>query len=98
MGTLLGEAYGGTCWNRRRQMAMHRLPVVIPLNPALPTSRFVILTHLGPLTSSDGPNDYACGKCGNVLLAAVEPGCMGGTFIRCGACSAYNFVPSVAAA
>jgi hypothetical protein len=79
-------------------MATHRLATINPIRAFPPTARVVIPTHPGPITRGNDTEDYVCGKCGNVLLEHVQRGFMGGSFIRCGQCRTYNYVPAVAGA
>jgi ribosomal protein S27AE len=44
-----------------------------------------------PAFSGNGPNDYVCVKCGNVLAAAMDPAYMTKKVrVRCGRCSTVN--------
>jgi phage FluMu protein Com len=44
-----------------------------------------------PVFSGNGPNDYVCAECGNVLAVAMDPDYM--TFrvrVKCGRCKTVN--------
>ena len=44
-----------------------------------------------PAFSGNGPNDYVCVKCANVLAAAMDPAYMTKKVrVRCGRCSTVN--------
>jgi phage FluMu protein Com len=44
-----------------------------------------------PAFSGNGPNDYVCVRCGNILAAAMDPAYMTKKVrVRCGRCSTVN--------
>jgi ribosomal protein S27AE len=44
-----------------------------------------------PVFRGNGPNDYVCVECGNVLAAAMDPGYMDFKVrVRCGQCGTIN--------
>ncbi|HET9598946.1 MAG TPA: hypothetical protein VFP65_25460 [Anaeromyxobacteraceae bacterium] len=46
-----------------------------------------------PLFSGDGPLDYACGRCDEVVCAGMHPGALAGLVLRC-RCGAIAAVPA----
>jgi ribosomal protein S27AE len=46
-----------------------------------------------PVFNGNGPNDYVCVQCGNVLAASMDPQYMTKRVrVRCGRCSTVNVV------
>ena len=46
-----------------------------------------------PVFRGNGPNDYVCGQCGNLLAEAMDPQYMSKRVrIRCGRCRTINVV------
>lgn len=49
-----------------------------------------------PVFSGNGPDDYACVRCGNVLAAAMDPAYMTKKVrVRCGRCRTVNVAVEV---
>jgi phage FluMu protein Com len=49
-----------------------------------------------PVFRGNGPNDYVCVRCGNLLAAAMDPAYMTKKVrVRCGRCSTVNVAVTV---
>jgi len=67
-----------------------RLPV---LSPAAASQRGVIVPPSKPALRGSGPNDWACGSCGAVLVTGAPiPVRLANAAIQCPDCSAVNDV------
>lgn len=65
-----------------RQLSVIRKPA--------PKTRAVFHSEGAPLFRGDGPLDFVCGGCREVLIAGVEQGQVRSIVIRCPACGCYN--------
>jgi hypothetical protein len=73
-------------------MATRKLHVVDPA-PAH-KQRAVLKPDANPALVGEGPLDYECGKCGEVLARAIWAGMMWDVGIICAKCGTFNDTPS----
>ena len=69
----------------RKTRALRLVPEPRPGTPGL-----VVPVVPGPLVTRDGPFDYACGRCGYVLIKAMAPAELRSAVIKCFRCKACN--------
>lgn len=55
------------------------------------TKHTIMASQTSPLMrGTNGPDNYYCGSCGDLLVATIHPNQIGGVFFRCTDCGAYN--------